>query len=742
MTARRRLTVIIAAHFLIGLLYLWATPIFEASDEGAHYGVIEWLKRGNGLPVQMPNDVGKKTIYHQEGSQPPLYYALSAALTAWLPTSDFEQVAVSNPHSEVGYVGAAHNINLYRPAPPDAPGETQRAVTVIRLFSLLLSCGTVALAYALARQIVADEARALLATALVAFNPMALFINASVNNDNLLMLLTTSTLLMTLGLVQAHARPSALKLIGLGALCGLAALTKLSGLVLWPVVALALLAEQWGHVPRAERNIQSALRHLPTVFIRGLIVFGVAVLVCGWWYARNLWLYGDVTGLNAMIAIAGPRSVSVLQLLDEWYGFYLSFWGVFGAFTILPGVWAQWLFHALTAAALLGLGVALWRRRGRVPFPVLLLALFCALTFAGVVRWTMQTPASQGRLLFGAIAPLSLGLAAGLLAYFRGKQAARAAGLTLGAALAVAAALIPVLDIAPQYAPPPGVAESELPADLRPVRAVLGDGLELLGYTTDESPRRPGEAQPVTLYWRAIRPLPRDDSLALILFGRNNAGVGVIDTWPGRGRLPMTQMQAGVIYADRIALPIAAEAETPTLLRLRLGLWRSAPNDRLSILLPDGAQTETLTLQVGRLSAATSPPAPDQRNGSTFEYGIELLGYTARTDAGGLTLTLNWRTREHVPADYTLFVHLVDATGAKLDQADGPPLNGDWPTSAWLPGEAFSETRTLTLPADAAPGCCAVRLGWYDAATGFRLAAFQPHGEPWADNAVVLNIPR
>lgn len=736
MTARRWLAVIIVAHFLIGLLYVWATPMFEASDEGAHYGVIEWLRRGQGLPVQDPRN--KDTLYHQEGSQPPLYYVIGAALTFWLPASDFEQVFVPNPHSEVGYVGAAHNANLYRPAPPTAPGETQRVVTVIRLFSLLLSCLTVGLSYALGQHVFTDEARALLAAALVAFNPMALFINAAINNDNLLMLLSTAILLITLRLAQTTPKPW--PLAGLGALLGLAALTKLSGLVLWPVAALGLM---WPSLKEAQRRKKKTGRSphflLATLYPLSL-TFSTALLVCGWWYARNVWLYGDVTGLNVMIAIAGPRTVTLPQLLSEWYGFYLSFWGVFGAFTILPGMWAQWLFHALTVAALIGLGVALWRRRGRVSFPVLLLALFCALTFAGVVRWTMQTPASQGRLLFGAIAPLALGLAAGLLAYF-GERAARAVAFTLGATLALAAALIPPLDIAPQYAPPPVVAEGALPADFRPVRAVLGDGLELVGYTADEAPRRPGEGQPVTLYWRAAQPLSHDDSLALILFGRDNTGLGVIDTWPGRGRLPLTQMQTGVLYADSITLPIAAEAATPSLLRLRVGLWRDAPENRLPIRLPDGSQTDTLTLNVGRLSAANQPPppAPEHGDGSTFEYGIELIGYTARLDAGRLALTLNWRAHERIPTDYTLFVHLVDAAGAKLDQADGPPLNGDWPTSAWLPGEAFAEARTLTLPPGAAPGCCTVQLGWYDAATGLRLAAFRPNGEPWAENAVVLN---
>ena len=41
---------------------------------------------------------------------------------------------------------------------------------------------------------------------------------------------------------------------------------------------------------------------------------------------------------------------------------------------------------------------------------LLILAGYVLLVFVGVIRWTMMTPASQGRLMFPAITAISLGL--------------------------------------------------------------------------------------------------------------------------------------------------------------------------------------------------------------------------------------------------------------------------------------------------------------------------------------------
>ena len=208
---------------------------------------------------------------------------------------------------------------------------------------------------------------------------------------------------------------------------------------------------------------------------------GTAVAVCGWWYLRNRQLYGEWLGLQTMVAIAGPGApITLIELFrGEWLSFWRSYWGVFGAFTVLAADWVYRFFDALTLAALAGGLLSLGRRNRSVALDWAaagLFALFCALTFVGVVRWTLLTLASQGRLMFGAIAPLSIFMAAGLL-----QLAGRAAtvqnrnrtAVALVAALALVAGVIPPLYLAPRYEPPPALRAADLPADLRSVRARL-----------------------------------------------------------------------------------------------------------------------------------------------------------------------------------------------------------------------------------------------------------------------------
>jgi hypothetical protein len=742
--ARRWLVAVVGLHLLLGLVYDWATPIFEASDEGAHYAVIHWLAQGRSLPVQEPGTPEKP--WAQEGSQPPLYYFLGAGLTAWVDTRDFEQIFVRNPHSRVGVPGATHNVNLYRhPAQPTPLAGTALAVRLVRWFSLALSGGTIALTAQLARRVFPGrEQLACLAAALVAFNPMALFINASVNNDNLLMLLSTAALLVSVDFTQSAVPRSSRKAAALGVLLGLAALTKVSGLVLWPIAALGV---GWGMWRRAEGGRQRAV-HSPITdcCLLLLTVFGVALAVCGWWFWRNYALYGEWLGLDTMVAVAGPRvpPITLGQLIrDEWVGFWLSYWGIFGAFTVRAGDWVYLFFDALTVWALAGGVWALFRSRQWPRPALLLLGLFCALTLVGVVRWTMQTFASQGRLMFGAIAPLSIFMAAGLISLLELPPLSQATRLrtfdfalgTLTTLLALIAALAPVADIAPRYRPPPAIGDADLPSDLRPVHVRFGDGIELIGYTSENAPRAPGDAQAVTLYWRALKPMNADDSLALLLTGRSTAEVGKIDTWPGGGNLPTSQWKPGAIYADQYLIPIDPQAEAPSLLNLYLTIGGGGSGGALPITTESGEPLSSVKMIVGRVVPASPPRfSPKIVADSAFEHGIQLLGVDV--EPGG-KVALYWQTDGPVPGDYTVFLHLY-ANGVFLTQADAPPLAGDWPTSAWVPGQPFADVHQFELPPELPPGPYSLRLGFYDPASNARLAAFRADGAEWPDDVMIV----
>ena len=65
----------------VAFAYKQSTPIFEASDEAWHYGVVREIASGNGLPIQQAGEI---TTYRQEGSQPPFYYLIDAALISWI----------------------------------------------------------------------------------------------------------------------------------------------------------------------------------------------------------------------------------------------------------------------------------------------------------------------------------------------------------------------------------------------------------------------------------------------------------------------------------------------------------------------------------------------------------------------------------------------------------------------------------------------------------------------------------
>ena len=105
------LRILLLAFVSAGLIYDQATPIFEASDEAWHYGVVRELASGRGLPLQR---VGELTTYRQEGSQPPLYHALGAALTFWVPDAEALRQSDYNPFAQVGVPGTYHNVNMVR----------------------------------------------------------------------------------------------------------------------------------------------------------------------------------------------------------------------------------------------------------------------------------------------------------------------------------------------------------------------------------------------------------------------------------------------------------------------------------------------------------------------------------------------------------------------------------------------------------------------------------------------------
>ena len=87
-----------------------------------------------------------------------------------------------------------------------------------------------------------------------------------------------------------------------------------------------------------------------------------------------------------------------------------------------------------------------------------------------------------------------------------------------------------------------------------------------------------------------------------------------------------------------------------------------------------------------------------------------------------------------------MFVHLLDLDGIVQGQGDAPPLNGEFPTSLWEPGEMVVDTHQLTLHPNAGPGNYQIAIGWYLPTDGTRLAVWDTKGIQQADNRVLLPV--
>lgn len=164
---------------------------------------------------------------------------------------------------------------------------------------------------------------------------------------------------------------------------------------------------------------------------------------------------------------------------------------------------------------------------------------------------------------------------------------------------------------------------------------------------------------------------------------------------------------------------LAVAAPTPLLRdRVRLRLPADLPPGDHPLTLTLNGQTITLTtVTLQPVERSFTPPAdftptPDL----TFSDAIALLGYQL-TPGPETTITLVWQAAAQPADDYTVFVHILDPTGALIAQRDTAPANGLAPTRLWAAGQVITDAHAFTLP----PGSYQLAVGLYQPETGQRL---------------------
>jgi 4-amino-4-deoxy-L-arabinose transferase-like glycosyltransferase len=261
-----------------------------------------------------------------------------------------------------------------------------------------------------------------------------------------------------------------------------------------------------------------------------------------------------------------------------------------------------------------------------------------------------------------------------------------------------------------------------------PLRARVGDALELIGFDLQEAVR-PGEEARAILYWRILARPSADLSLFVHLIG----GLGSL--WGQRDGLgfPTEGWRPGdlLVQWHDARVPVGTP---PGQLAVEAGAYRRDDGTRLPVQLASGGPADDRLrlgdLRVERADEQPEPPDPVVRVAIRFGESIRLRGFeldaSAARPGGAVGATLYWQALGRVGADYTVFVHLVADAPQPVGQGDGPPAFGMYPTSLWQAGDLLRDPHEVRLAPDLARRRYWLLLGLYRPADGARLAPIGP----------------
>ena len=740
--------VIILAIFLgLALAYSLINPLMEAPDELRHYRFVRILATEGRLPVQ-----GEEPCRSQS-HHPPLFYALAALSTSWVQTdSDICDKPAENPFWAYRYweVGRDNKNQYFHLEDESFPwyGDAL-AAHVARGVNILIGAAVVFLTWATGKIIwPRRDGLAIGAAALVAFNPMFLYLSAAVNNDVIAALAGAAITYSSIRLLNDSHGLNWRWGAAFGLIFGLALLSKFNLAASILLIEAVITFVAWKNNQWREWIVVNA------------VLIGVALLVSGWWFIRNQVLYGEPTGFQQVTELWGVREplASLGLAFSEIPYAFTTLWGRFGFGQIpLPTI----IYNLLLVLNLAGLAGALAGYFGRskdkerwsLTFLFANMILFTLVLF----NYMLVSPAGpNGRFFFPALSSFSLlilyglgQLIFGISKWAQNRRGAdshdadvqKAATIFSGLAVTLGMLILGLITLlgylGPAYSQPRSFSsDGDIP---NPVTVHFDNLVSLAGYEVGAGTLQPGEPLDIELYWQVNNRPPGEYLLFVHLLDQNGSIVAQRDTYPGLGNFPSSQWEAGDRFVEEIRLYLPETAYAPAEVRLNIGLYapdayRLAVSDEKDQFLGDAFELTTINLR----PAAGQYPNPQDQN---FNDEIKLVGYEYNRQKvmvdRELEVTLYWQALERIEVDYIVQVQLVSEDGQIVSSADGRPINGDSPTYTWNTGDLIEDSHVLTIEPGTAAGSYLVNIALIDAAVNQPQNIVGDDGH-WIDNRLLL----
>ncbi|MEM7348519.1 MAG: phospholipid carrier-dependent glycosyltransferase, partial [Chloroflexota bacterium] len=272
------LGLILLLHLAVSLIYTTRIPLGEAPDELAHLGYAKFIATHGRLPVTLAER--QEADYRAE--LPPLYYLMVAQPLTWVPdVAPYKLKSVGDTPRRLIPTNGQTIASFIHTTDEAWPW---RGIVLGWHLSRLISIGfallTLIVTYLIAWRLTQNRTVALTTTSVQAFIPQFLFIGAVLNEDTLVMFLSSLTFLTLIAYTHPPRLPGVWQTFLLGSLLGLATVAKYNALPLWPVVILwtAWLAYQ------AQKKAVSLGQLIKKFVVHGLLfILGVG-LMSGWWF--------------------------------------------------------------------------------------------------------------------------------------------------------------------------------------------------------------------------------------------------------------------------------------------------------------------------------------------------------------------------------------------------------------------------------------------------------------------------
>jgi 4-amino-4-deoxy-L-arabinose transferase-like glycosyltransferase len=460
------LAALLGAVFALGLAWALVVPPFQAPDEQSHFGYVQSLVSGPGLPgaaghqAFSSEQLSAQDISNSDQTAAQIHVKPTWSAEEWERWQRLDAGAPQLSRGDGGGSGnpAGANPPLYYayeaiPYAVFSGGDFFSRVTAMRIASVLWLLATVAGAWLLAGELFGhDRLLQLVSAGVAGLLPMATFVSAQIGPDTMMYALWTLALWLGVRILRRGATTG--PTIALLGLVGLATVVKATSYALVPAAVLGLGVTLWRI--RAERRRATRLAV-------GALAALVAPVVAWFAIAR---LGGHAVAAQLTDASSGDGSTNVRELASYLWQYYLprlpfmdsidptgggvpafqvfvkQSWGAFGWLEVrFPDGLYTW-FGALTALVGLAALARLATRLRRVDVAVTAyLALAVASLLAGLHwtdyhQWLAGGAFMQGRYLFPLLA-LAGAATALAIAWLPGRLRAAAAGVVLGGLFAL-----------------------------------------------------------------------------------------------------------------------------------------------------------------------------------------------------------------------------------------------------------------------------------------------------------------